>query len=123
MHGDGLNSNLLLISRVNTLLELSSNNLGLEDRHYFYSDWGYEYCYLDSRGVLSVTAVRRSDDGHLVVDRATTEVEATVVTEGNLEGELALNSGITTNNLVLVVELSLWDWHSISSLGGGGKAQ
>ena len=66
--------------------------------------------------------MRGGDDGHLIVDGATTEVEATVVTEGNLEGELALNSGLTTNNLVLVVKLSLWDWHSISSLGGGGKA-
>ena len=67
--------------------------------------------------------MRSSDDGHFIVDGATTEVEATVVTEGHLEGELALNSGITTNNLVLVVELSLWDRHSISSLGGGCNTQ
>ena len=65
-----------------------------------------QFLYLEVGGILSIAAVGSGDDGPLVVDGATAEVEATLVTERNLVGELSLYSGITANNLVLGMELS-----------------
>ena len=82
MHQDGRDHDFLLISRVNTLLQLSGDNL-------------------DLIGVLAFAAVGSGDDGVLVEDGTSAKVESAVVTERDLVGELTLHGSIAAHNPVV----------------------